>query len=485
MSGSGTMPHSSPAAEGVAASGISRLIDALESAPAQDPHGLVVVRHGKTIASGAWAPFHQGDAQLVYSASKSFTATALGLAIDDGLLSLDDRVVDHFPEYESEVADRRMRSMLIRHLAAMATGHAGETYLEAVKRHPEDPVRGFLSIPPDFDPGSHFAYNQSATYTLAAIIQRKTGRTLAKYLGERIFAPMGLPPAGWAQYPPGRDQGWTGLYVSTSALAALGQLYLQNGVWQGRALLSSAWVAEATRKNVETVRPGFDGVYSHPDWRQGYGFQFWMSRHGYRADGGFGQYCLILPEQDAVIAITSESTNMQELIDIVWDNLLPAFDGPPSPSDDLKLGERLRHLEVPRLDLSQRPNPGELWDHATFVPSGGVCAEQPSLERITVTEVAKGWIIQLTDGGADHLTRISDDHWAVDSIPGDTLRISASGGWGDDGLLRVEILFLQTPHRLQVVCSLETGEFSATWRTFPSALGSVSMDSLTDPLLTR
>ena len=153
------METSSPSAQGVDAAGISAFLDAIESDPGVEPHGLIVQRHGMRIAEGYWAP-HTGDrSRLVYSLSKSFTGTALGLAVADGRLSLDDLVSDHLPELFDDVTPDATRRMRIRHIASMASGHAAETLLDAVVADPDDPVRGFLTIPPDAEPGTVFAYN--------------------------------------------------------------------------------------------------------------------------------------------------------------------------------------------------------------------------------------------------------------------------------------------------------------------------------------
>ena len=136
-----------------------------------------------------------------------------------------------------------------------------------------------------------FAYNQPCTYSLAAIIQRVTGQTLTQYLRTRLFDPLGIGQVGWQQYPDGRDIGYSGLHATTDAIARLGLLYLQRGVWNGARLLSEEWVAEATRLQIESPNE------PNPDWRQGYGFQFWMARHGYRGDGAHGQFALYFPNK--------------------------------------------------------------------------------------------------------------------------------------------------------------------------------------------
>ena len=258
-------------------------------------------------------------AQLLYSLSKSFTSTAAAFAQAEGLLDLDDTVISHFAEFDADITNPRSRAVLLRHVAAMASGHTRDMLLEAVSRDRDEPVRGFLLSPPDREPGTVFAYSQPCTYALASIIQRNAGMPLTQYLRPRLFDPLGIGPVGWQTFPPGREQGFSGLHARTEDIAKLGLLYLQRGRWQGAQLIPEAWVAEATSKQVANP----DGANS--DWPQGYGFQFWMSRHGYRGDGAFGQFCVILPEQQTVIVTTAYTTDMQAVLDAMWTHLLPGL----------------------------------------------------------------------------------------------------------------------------------------------------------------
>ena len=287
--------------------------------PGVEMHSLMVVRHGHVVAEGWWAPYSAGRPQLLYSLSKMFTSTAAAFAQAEGLLELDDTVVSHFGEFAADVTDPRSRSVKIRHVAAMASGHNRDMLGEALARDPAEPVRGFLLIPPDHEPGTVFAYSQPCTYTLASIIQRNAGMPLTRYLRPRLFDPLGIGPVGWHTFPPGREQGFSGLHARTEDIAKLGQLYLQRGRWNGSQLIPGQWVAEAT--STQVANP--DGW--NPDWRQGYGFQFWMAQHGYRGDGAFGQFCVILPEHETVVVTTAYTLEMQAVLDAMWAHLLPGL----------------------------------------------------------------------------------------------------------------------------------------------------------------
>lgn len=477
------LQSSTPAAEGVDARGIGAFLDALEAAPDIEPHSVMIMRHGRLIAAGWWAPYGPDRVHLLYSLSKSFTGTAAGLAAAEGLLDLDAPVVSYFPEFAADITDPGSRSILVRHVASMASGHLAETWSMAVEGDPAEPVRGFLLLAPDRDPGTVFAYNQSATYTLGAIVQKLTRQSLTEYLRPRLFDPLGIGETAWLQFPEGRDAGFSGLHATTDAIARLGQLYLNGGVWNGKRLLPAWWVAEATRPHISN--PG-DGGW--PDWEQGYGFQFWMSRHGFRGDGAFGQFCLILPEQDAVIAITADTEQMQAVLDAVWEHLLPAFgtvaagDGKAHEegSADADLLRRLSRLELAPAPGASRPAGASALPGTELTPEGGSCDGQPSLTAVTITEAAE-------DGGC--AIRLSEDDWSVDlrctpgrwavSEPGAPVPTAVSGGWTGPDTLTIDLAFLETPHHLIVTCTPQKRTFQARWRTTP--LGGGPLRSLQAP----
>lgn len=471
------LPTSPPSEQGVDARGIHALLDALEGAPSVEPHSLMVLRHGHVVAAGWWAPYSPDRVHLLYSLSKSFTSTAAGLAVAEDLLGLDDTVLSHFPEFDADITDPRSRAMLVRHVAAMASGHLTETLDRALAADPGEPVRGFLLTPPEREPGTVFAYNQPATYSLGAIVARESGQTLTEYLRHRLLDRIGIGGVGWKQYPPGRDMGFSGLHATTDAIARLGLLYLQQGQWDGEALLSKEWVAEASRSHI--ANPDEPSV----DWQQGYGFQFWMSRHGYRGDGAYGQFALVLPEHDAVVAITGATQDSQLVLDAVWDTLLPAFgngSAPNHPGDDAALATRLTRLQLPAVAAADAPpaDPNR-WSAAGLVPADGG-NEQRSLEKVEIARHDGRWRLSLHEAGWEVSAPMGTGDWAV-TEPADAagVPVAVSGGWTGPDELRADILFLETPHRLTLTCSLSSGTFRARWLTAP--LDAASLRDLAAP----
>ena len=460
------LPRSSPAAEGVDARGVLALVDALDARPTVEPHGLTVLRHGREVASGHWGPYRRDAPRLLYSLSKSFTSTAVGFAVAEGLLGLDDLVLDHFPEYADDAADDRVRSWRVRHLLTMGTGHTSDT-ADRILGRDEDPVRLFLRQAPEREPGTVFSYNQGCTHTAGAIVQRLAGCTLPEYLQPRLFDVVGGGPVSWSEQPQGRSLGFSGLHATHDDVVRLGQLYLQRGRWGDRQLLPESWVDLAT--TVQIATPG----EPNPDWQQGYGFQFWMGRHGFRGDGAYGQFCIVLPEQDAVVVVTSATLGMQAVLDDVSTHLLPAFrDAPLQDAADAALAQRLGALALPLPVGATSPPDPALWDGLDLTPRGGVCRVQPSLTDVRVgrSRTHGTWQVTLREGDTSFTVELRPDWTRADAVVspgGTTVPVAAAGAFTDRGELRAEIRFLDTPHTLVLILDPATRAFRALWPTIP------------------
>lgn len=318
----GPLARSTPEREGVSSSAILSFVQAADTA-IDAMNSFMLVRHGRVVAEGWWGPYDAKTPHVLYSLSKSFTSTAVGLAVAEGKLSLDDEVLKFFPDDAPAQPSANLRAMRIRDLLRMNTGQQTEpSFITATDSTLRNATwaRRFLMHPVPFKPGTHFLYNSGATYMLSAIVQKVTEQTVRDYLTPRIFTPLGIASPTWVSSPQGINAGAYGLSVRTEDIAKLGQLYLQHGKWNGKQLLPSAWVDEATSRQTS------NGSAPTSDWDQGYGYQFWRSRHDtYRGDGAFGQYMMVMPQYDAVVTITSGVRDMQAVMNLVWDKLLPAF----------------------------------------------------------------------------------------------------------------------------------------------------------------
>jgi CubicO group peptidase (beta-lactamase class C family) len=317
------LPRSTPEAQGISSAGIR---DYVETADRQvnTMHSFMLVRHGHVVAEAWWSPEAADKPHVLWSLSKSFTSTAVGLAVAEGKLSIDDPVLKFFPELCPAEPSANLKAMRVGDLLTMSCGHDVEA-----KRSQDEPwVQTFLKHPVPHQPGTHFLYNSLGTYMLSAIVQKVTGQTLLDYLRPRLFAPLGIENPTWDSSPQGINCGGWGLNIRTEDIAKFGQLYLQKGKWEGKQLIPASWVAQATSKQIS------NGTDPNRDWTQGYGFQFWRCRHNaFRGDGKDGQFCIVLPDLDAVVAITADTRDMQAELNVVWDKLLPAFHTESLPED--------------------------------------------------------------------------------------------------------------------------------------------------------
>lgn len=432
-------------------------------------HSLMIMRHGNVLAEGWWAPYGPDQVHLLYSLSKSFTATAAGLAVAEGLLDLDLPLLAYLDDLADAATGERIRSLTVRDTLRMATGHDEDTLWRSFVADPQEPLRGFLGIEPDHEPGSVFAYNNGGTYAVAAVIQRVTGQPLLDYLTPRLFRPLGIDRAYWTGYPDGRHLGYSGLHLTTESIARFGELYLRHGRWAGTQLIPADFVAEAT--SLLTPNP----AEPNPDWQQGYGYQFWRSRYGYRADGAFGQFCLVLPDQDAVIAITSATEDLQAILGTVWQHLLPGFSLHALPSADREeeaLRARLATLTLPTAISAETSE--------THQFSRSVGAELTPRPHVRVTGVApaggKSWRVSLAhtdpmlppDAPVFEIVA-APDRWVESAVTlaGDReLRVAASGAWFDD-IFRLDLVLVQTPHRMTLWYAAVAGDTITEWVTAP------------------
>lgn len=318
------LPRSAPEAQGVASGAILDFVNEAE-AKINALHSMMVVRHGQVIAEGWWAPYASEEPHQMFSLSKSFTSTAVGLAIAEGKLKVEDEVLKFFPEEAPAKPSANLKAMRLRDLLTMAAGHHAEELQGFSLTTDESVVKRFLALPVAHKPGTFFAYSTAATYMQSAIVQKVTGQSVLEYLRPRLFEPLGIENPTWETSKQGVSQGGTGLNIRTEDIAKFGQLYLQKGRWNGKQLVPAAWVETATARWMS------NGSNPASDWEQGYGFQFWRCRYGViRGDGAHGQFCIIMPELDAVIALTAGTRDLQGVLNVVWAKLLPALQAKPN-----------------------------------------------------------------------------------------------------------------------------------------------------------
>jgi len=267
--------------------------------------GIIVLRHGEKIAEHRWVPEAPRNS---FSVSKSFVSIAAGMAIDMGKMSLNSRVADFFPEHCGK-AGKRLSVLTLEHLLSMTRGH------KAFSRPAT--VAEVLDQPLAYRPGSRFIYDNGSFFLASAMFTRAMGTTVCEFLLDALFRPLDIPDPQWPESPDGHTAGASGLVLTTSSLARFGRFLLQRGQWNGRQLVSSAWIDNAGRPQTNTRLRA-------PDCDIGYGFGFWPCRYGgYRADGKEGQFIVVLPRHDAVVAINSNEQKPYPILYAVWEEILP------------------------------------------------------------------------------------------------------------------------------------------------------------------
>ncbi|SHN07237.1 CubicO group peptidase, beta-lactamase class C family [Cyclobacterium lianum] len=325
------LPRSDPENENVDPAAIEEYLEAVKSHE-QDLHSLMILRNGKVVFEHWLGDNAANKSHVMFSVSKTFTATAIGFAVQEGLLSISDKVISFFPDKLPREISPNLQALEIRHLLTMSVGHDVDPTGILRERADSDWAEAFLAFPIPHKPGKQFVYNSLATYMLSAILTKASGERLVDYLQSRLFKPLGITGATWDESPQGIAIGGWGLKVKTEDMAKLGLLYLQKGEWKGKQLLAESWFEEATSKQVRSLpagvkRENLKVKAKDSDWLQGYGYQLWRSRHNsYRADGRDGQFILILPEKNAVIVTTANISNMQAELNLIWEHLLPALE---------------------------------------------------------------------------------------------------------------------------------------------------------------
>ncbi|HET8588913.1 MAG TPA: serine hydrolase [Nakamurella sp.] len=434
-------------------------VDAIERA-GLDPHSLILARRDTVAAAGWWHPYGPDEIALLYSLSKSFTSTAIGFAEAEGLVDLDRPLVDYFPEAAAR-AHPRSRDILVRHLLSMATGHENDT-LDRLDR--DDPVGSFLAVPPDAAPGTLFTYNNGATLMLSMIITELTGQRMQDYLRPRLWRPLGIERAYWdfafatrQDQPAGRlpspDLGFSGLHLTTGAIAKFGLTYLSGGSFRGRQVLPPGWVDRATAVHIDNA-----DRHNTPDWQQGYGFQFWRARHGYRGDGAFGQFCVVLPEQQMVLAATCATEDLHGYVSLVWQILLPALADRPLPADPgaaQALADRLAGLALPTPPMGGAGGPGG----PATVRLTGEPAVTLGLTTARLERAGEGWQLTLADAAREYPLpcRPAEFTRTEHAIGDDVLVLASAGGWDAAGRFVADVVLLNTPHRFRLTCEPRAG----------------------------
>lgn len=446
------LPRARPAEAGVDARLLEGFLDALQTGGI-DLHGLILHRAGRVAAELYWWPYGPQRPRVMHSVTKSFTACAIGMALEEGKLALGDKVVDFFPDHLSGAPGENLAAMTVEDLLTMRTGHAEETSGSRWRGLRSSWIGEFFRIPVVHRPGTVYQYTSAASYMLSAILTRTTGETLHDYLRPRLFQPLGISGETWDLGPDGINPGGNGLTCKTVDMLKLGVLHSQKGLWQGRRLLSESWIERATRP--------------HSPGRYGY---HWMTgaERSFCAMGVFGQLLVVFPDHGATLALTSavNGTNActRTLLPLVYRHFPRIFDG--SGGDQGGAEERLeararraaasspvssagRPPAARRGRLEYRMDPNPL----------GVTAMRLRLD-------ADACSLHLSDGDGEHVIEMGMDRWIETEadVPAAELhhgygmrpaRVVASARWSDPDTLEMTWIFVESAFRDTVICRFE------------------------------
>jgi Beta-lactamase class C and other penicillin binding proteins len=315
------LPRSTPELEGVSSAGIIDFINAADTSGLEN-HSFMMLRHGKVIAEGWWKPYGPDYKHIMFSASKTFTATAIGLAVSENRLKVTDKIISFFPYSLPDSISEYMKRMTVKDLLTMSAGQDPEPSAWSANG---DWITLFLSTAPKYKPGTVFKYNNMATFMLSAIVQQVTGETVFNYLMPRIFKPLGIRGIDWDLNPQGISMGMIGLRLRTEDLAKFGLLLSNGGVWNGKQLIPKEWIKEATAFQIKNSdEPEEKRILS--DWGQGYAYQMWRGKNNtVRLDGMGGQFVVLIPDKDAIVVFTANNINTQKQLDLIHKYLIPAI----------------------------------------------------------------------------------------------------------------------------------------------------------------
>ncbi|MDX2139480.1 MAG: serine hydrolase [Chloroflexota bacterium] len=446
------LPRTTPEAQGIASAAILQFVDALDR-HVHELHSFMLLRHGVVITEGWWSPYRAKDRHTLYSVSKSFTSTAVGFAVSEGRFSINDPVVSFFPTYDVARQGEFLAAMTVEHLLTMTTGQTQDSWQTMVERADNDWINTFFDVPVVHAPGTQFLYNNGATYLLSAIVQQTTGMNLIEYLQPRLFEPLGIDGATWESSPQGISVGAYGLSLCTEDIARFGQLYLQGGRWGDRQLLPQAWIDAAAAAQVEN-----GNRTEASDSSQGYGYQFWRCRHNaYRASGVFGQYCVMMPDQDAVVVFTAglDIFDAQQPLDLIWEIILPAMCASPLPMDaaaQAALSARVSSLARP-VSAGQSVSPAST---EVVGRTYRFDANPLLIEAITLRNAPSGWTVQVATATGEDSFPCGYGSWEHGTVStlfknawwSATLRtqVATSGAWTNDDCFSMLVRLVETPY---------------------------------------
>ena len=455
-----------PESVGIPSASIEWLLDRLEEGWTE-PHGLMIMRHGKVCAEGWWAPYASGIRHGLQSHTKTYAATAVGIAYTEGLLKLTDRIVDIFADEIPENPSENLKKLTVRDVLCMGCG------MDTMPRPSKDWIREFLATPVNHVPGTTFMYNSTGSTFLGAIVRKLTGLGLHDYLKPRLFDKIGIDAENlrWITMPDGMEIGGGGLFATTEDNLRLMKLYADGGVWEGERILTEDYVKLATSKQNDSATERAVNPPAEDNF-VGYGFQIWMCRPKgvYRADGAMGQFTIVFPERDMLLAITENASGStggampQKALDTIWEWLdsLPGPETeilPEDPEASAHLARRMQMLALPAPLRSPESPLQEKINGSTYAVTDGYFAlsdagmvrfmsgeDRPGgAKALSLTFAENACTLTcLVDGKPQSLTAAMDGTRLRNELPGMPSIALCSGCWEADNVFRLSLRMVET-----------------------------------------
>ena len=459
-------PRTTPESVGIPSASIEWLLDRLEEGWTE-PHGLMIMRHGKVCAEGWWAPYASGIRHGLQSHTKTYAATAVGIAYTEGLLKLTDRIVDIFADEIPENPSENLKKLTVRDVLCMGCG------MDTMPRPSKDWIREFLATPVNHVPGTTFMYNSTGSTFLGAIVRKLTGLGLHDYLKPRLFDKIGIDAENlrWITMPDGMEIGGGGLFATTEDNLRLMKLYADGGVWEGERILAEDYVKLATSKQNDSATERAVNPPAEDNF-VGYGFQIWMCRPKgvYRADGAMGQFTIVFPERDMLLAITENASGStggampQKALDTIWEWLdsLPRPETeilPEDPEASAHLARRMQMLALPAPRRSPESPLQEKINGSTYAVTDGYFAlsdagmvrfmsgeDRPGgAKALSLTFAENACTLTcLVDGKPQSLTAAMDGTRLRNELPGMPSIALCSGCWEADNVFRLRLRMVET-----------------------------------------
>jgi len=449
-----------PESVGIRSTDIASYIDALERSNTE-MHGLMIMRGGKICCEGWWSPYAPGLRHGLQSHTKTYAATAVGIAVNEDIVRLDERLIDIFPDESPKEPGENLQLLTVRDVLCMGCG------MDEMQRPSPDWIREFLHTPVNHKPGTTFMYNSNGSTMLGAIVRKKTGEGLHEYLTKRLFVKIGIDPDNirWYHMPDGMEIGGGGMLATTEDNLRLMKLYADGGVWEGERILSAEYVKLATTLQNESATEAAVNPEASDNFL-GYGFQIWMCKPEgvYRADGAMGQFTIVSPKQDLLIAITETAKGAhwaQNTLDITWE-FLKAVTGSEALAEDTEAASALRRktacLSVPApLYRPVSPMTDRISGREYAVTSGLLSAGQfnfmsgarpDAIDRFSFVFDDYGCVWNIRSGEQEITVRIATYGGRMTNVmgkPGDVTRLLVcDGAWSKEDTFSVNLRWAET-----------------------------------------